>query len=77
MFNKTTDDEPVCVCVYYEFLLQKIRYCLFLTIIREYTISYKNSWHTRNLVVAHKSQNTGSEAADVAAIDITINVWCS
>jgi hypothetical protein len=30
-----------CVCLYYEFKLRKIRYCLFLTITCEYTISYK------------------------------------
>jgi hypothetical protein len=57
MLNKTTDDEPVCV--YYKFQLRKIRYCLFLTIMCEYTISYKNSLHTCNLVAAH--QLLGSE----------------
>jgi hypothetical protein len=32
------DSVCVCVCVYYEFQLRKVRYCLFLTITCEYTI---------------------------------------
>jgi hypothetical protein len=54
MLNKTIDDEPVCVCVYYELWLREISYCLFLTITCEYTISYNNSRHTWNLVVSHQ-----------------------
>jgi hypothetical protein len=40
----------VCVCVCYEFKLQKIRYCLFLTTMCEPKISYKNPWRTCNLM---------------------------
>jgi hypothetical protein len=39
MLNKTIDDEPMCVSVLRIF--RKIRYYIFLTIICEYTISYK------------------------------------
>jgi hypothetical protein len=50
MFNKTIDDEPVCVCVCVRNSSYE-RYWHFLSMKCEYTISYKNSWHTWNLVV--------------------------
>jgi hypothetical protein len=37
---------------------------LFLTIKCEYAISYKNSQHTRNLVVAHRLRNTALYCKD-------------
>jgi hypothetical protein len=54
----------VCVWVHYKFWLRKIRYYLLLTIMWEYAISYKNLWHTWNLVVAHQLQNTVLEQCD-------------
>lgn len=47
----------ICVCVHVHMLilwilLQKMRYCLFLTILYECTISYKHLQHIWNLVVS-------------------------
>jgi hypothetical protein len=56
MLNKTIDDEPVCVCVYYTRIrILTAKDCLFLVATRECKTSYKNSRHTWNLATTHQS----------------------
>jgi hypothetical protein len=54
MLNETINNEPVCVCVF----ITKEKYCLFVNVMWEYIISYKNQLHIWNLLVAHRLQNT-------------------
>jgi hypothetical protein len=57
MLNKTIDDEAVCVCVL-QILIMKDKILPFSHKMCEYTVAYKNSWHTCNVVVTHLCATT-------------------